>query len=235
MSLFTSLGIILLSMLIGATLQLSPGVFAIFYHQALGKTTAKKADDRSLSFVLGIEIFIATTFLITYLIISYLTIENNLKNTVLMWVMAGFLLALAVFSFFCYYHNGKKSKKTTRLFLPRLLASGLTLRAKSAKNRSDTIMLGLATAAAELFFTLPLYIVSSIAILNISPRTGFLFIIAYIIIATLPLFAIRTVFRTGHNLAEIQRSRVKNKPFVRIILSISYLLVAILTFIQGVI
>ena len=220
-------------MVIQAFLQTSPGVFSVFYHHALGKTTAKRADDRALSFILGQEIAIAIFFLTTYLVISFLSAENISLDTIFMWILSGLFLVEALFIFFCYFRSDKKSKNTTKLFYPKVLTKSIIYHIEHVKNRTDTIALGFITAALDFIFILPLFIISSIAILHISSRASFLFIIAYIIIATLPLFTIRTLFRTSHNLAEIQRFRVKKKLFFRLVLTISYLALGILTFISG--
>lgn len=222
-------------MLIQGFLQTAPGVFAIFYHYAQGKTTAKKADDQALSFILGTEIATAVFFLITYFIITFFAAEKNFLNSTFLWVMSGIFFALGVFTFFCYFKLGKKNKNTTELFLTRHTAESFVYHATHNKNRTDTILLGFLATTAELLFTLPLFIISSVEILNLSPRFNFVFIIAYIVIATIPLFTIRTLFRTGHNLAEIQKLRVKRKLLFRIIISASYIALGILTFISGVI
>ena len=238
MSVFTSLIIVLVAMVIQASLQLAPGFFAIFYHHSLGKTSKKKADDRALSFILGVEIATALIFLAVYIIISFFVVEKDFLHSIFLWVMSGLFLAETVFSFFWYFrptHKKSKSKSaSTELFFSRYLIKNLITKAETVKNRSDTILLGIITCALELPLTLPLYIISSILIPNISLRSGFLFIIAYIIIATIPLFIIRNFYHTDHNLAEIQRIRVKNKPAIRLIISASYLTLAILTFIIGV-
>ena len=235
MSVFISLGIVLAAMLIQAFLQLTPSVFTIFYHYALGKTSKKKADDQSLSFILGVEIFIAITFLITYIIIAFFIAEKDFMNSIFLWILSGIFFAEGIFILCCYFKNGKKSKSTTKLFIPRSIAKSFIFRVEHTKNRSDTIALGFITAASELLFTLPLFIISSIQIFKLSRNSGFIFIIAYIIIATLPLFAIRTAYRTDHNFAEIQRFRVKRKLFFRLILSLGFIAISILTFISGVI
>lgn len=231
MSVFIPLGIVLLSMLIQGFLQLSPGVFAIFYHHALGKTSPKKADDESLSFVLGVEIAIAIVFLITYFVIAFSFSENDFTDSIFFIVLAIIFVILAIFTSCWYFRIGKKYRKTTTLFLPRHLKSSLIHHAENAKNRTDTIILGFLTTIIELPFTLPLMIISSVAIFKISITSGFLFIIAYIVIATLPLFTIRTLFRTNHNLAEIERLRIKWKTPFRLILTFGYLSLTILSFI----
>ncbi|MBQ3293046.1 hypothetical protein IJG93_01930 [Candidatus Saccharibacteria bacterium] len=234
MSDFISVIIILLAMVIQAFLQLTPGVFACFYHHALGKTSVKKADDASLSFILGTEIFTAIAFLTIYIIISFIAADKITDNNIYTAILAGVFIAEAVITLFFYFRrNTKKKEQSTRLFLPRHITKSLIRNANKVKNRSDTITLGIITATLELFFTLPLYIIISTEILNLSLRYGFVYIIAYIIIATIPLFAIRTAFRTDHNLAEIQRFRVSKKSLIRLILSLSYLLIAILIIVKG--
>ena len=148
--------------------------------------------------------------------------------------MSGIFLVESLLALFWYYRPARKHSNSTKLFLSRKSATSLIHHAEHAKNRSDTIALGIITSAAELLFTLPLYIICSVEILNISVTSGFVFIIAYIVIATIPLFAIRTFFHSGHNLAEIQRIRVKKKPFTKATLFICYLLLTIIDFITGV-
>jgi len=233
MSIFASLGIIVLAIAIQGFLQLSPNLFAIFYHHALGKTSPKKADDRSLSFILGVELFAALAFLLVYFITSFFITEESFSSNIFIWAMTGIFVAEAIFFFFCYYKLGKNNKKTTKLFISRHLAESLVYRAEHAKNRSSTILLGVTTSAIEILFTLPLLIISSVEILRFDSRFGFLFIIVYVIGATAPLFAVRILYRTGHNLAEILRIRVKRKTFFRIVVPLCYLGLAALTLLGG--
>ncbi|MBQ3296319.1 hypothetical protein IJI79_01455 [Candidatus Saccharibacteria bacterium] len=231
MSVFTSLIIILLAMLIQGFLELGPGVFACFYHHALGKTSAKKADDQSLSFILGTEICVALVFLISYIIVTFFITRNGPFSPIFFWVMSGIFLVEAIATFFFYFRPG--TKKSTELSLPRSLAKSLIYHAENTKNRSSTIALGLVTCALELIFTFPLYIIASTAIFYANTSMSFVFIIAYIIIATAPLFAIRTFFRTDHNLVELQLIRIKKKLATRIIVSASFLALSIATLIIG--
>ncbi|MDO5480533.1 MAG: hypothetical protein Q4F58_02605 [Candidatus Saccharibacteria bacterium] len=234
MSVFTSLGILLVAMFIQGFLQTSPAVFAIFYHHALGKTSAKKADDQSLSFILGTEFFTAIIFLAIYFLVAYLDATINYNYAILMWVMGGIFVLEAIVAFFFYFRPGKKSRKTTRLFLPRKIAKGLETRTGKTKNRSDTILLGFLTAATELIFTLPLYIISAIQIVRLASRFSPFFIIAYIVITTLPLFIVRILYRTHHNLAEIQRRRIKKKLFFKIIIALGFAILSALSITTGV-
>ncbi len=227
-------------MLIQSFLELGPGLFAIFYHYALGKTSTKKADDQALSFILGVEICTALVFLVTYIIVNFFITEVGSLKPIFMWIMSGIFLGLSLISFFFYFKPAKfkkvskiKSNKSTELFLSRRLSKSLIYHAKHTSNRSSTIVLGLITNALELLFTLPLYIIMSVCIFYTFPNISSAFIIIYIIIATIPLFVIRTFFRTDHSLAEIIRVRIKKKLPTKLVLSLSYLAISITTFIIG--
>lgn len=214
-------------MLIMASLQLTPGVFSLFYHYALGHFTKAKASYLSLFFILGAEI--VTTCL--YLSIFYLTcifFFDNLhpETSILFWTIAGILIALGIVSFFFYFRRSAG----TKLFIPRKYAEALDLSAKSVKTRSDAFMLGALSGTCELFFTLPLYIVTCIEIMRMGSEgfaSNFLTII-YILTPVIPLLFIRWKYQSGLNLANIQKSRVHDKIFTRFILAFSYILIAIL-------
>ena len=227
MSVFISLGIVILSMLVMASLQLTPGVFALFYHYALGQFSKAKASYLSLFFILGAEII--TTCL--YLSIFYLTcifFFDNLhpETTILFWAIAGILIALGIVSFFFYFRRGSG----TKLFIPRKYAKALDLSAKSVKTRSDAFMLGALAGTCELIFTLPLYIVTCIEIMRMGSE-GFASnfrTVLYILTPVIPLFFSRWKYQSGLNLADIQKSRTHDKVFTRFILAFSYILIAVL-------
>ena len=227
MSIFISLGIVILAMLIMGSFQLTPGVFALFYHYALGNYSKAKASYLSLFFILGAEII--TTCL--YLSIFYLTcifFFDNLhpETSILFWTLAGILIALGFISFFFYFRRGNG----TKLFIPRKYAEALDISAKSVKTRSDAFMLGALSGTCELVFTLPLYLVTCVEIMKMGAE-GFssnLLTIIYILTPVIPLFFLRWKFQSGHNLADIQRSREKDKAFTRILLSTCYILIAVL-------
>ena len=227
MSIFISLGIVILSMLIMAFLQLTPGVFTLLYHYALGNFSKRKASYLSLFFILGVEVI--TTCL--YLSIFYLTcifFFDNLhpETSILFWALAGILIALGIISFFFYFRKGTG----TKLFIPRKYAKALDYSASTVKTRSDAFMLGAITGTYELIFTLPLYLVTCVEIMKMGV-VGFssnLLTIIYILIPVIPLFFIRWQFQSGFNLADIERSRIKDKTFTRFLLALCYIMIAIL-------
>lgn len=229
-------------MLIQSFLELNPRLFAIFYHRALGKTSSKKADDRALSFILGTEIFTAIVFLIVYLVISYIINNVGILSPIFLWVMSG-IFVLEAFAALFFYYRPKKSrlksrssrarKSLTGLFLPADLKNSLIYHAEHSNNRSATIVLGIVTTSLELCFTLPLYIIMSICIYYTFMNLSSIYIIIYIIVATIPLFLIRTCFRTDRTLADVIRIFIKKSPWTKLILPFSYFMLAIVTLIIG--
>lgn len=227
MSIFISLGIVILAMLIMACLQLTPSVFALFNHYMLGRFSKRKASFLSLYFILGAEIIAACLYLsIFYLTCIFFFNDLHPETSILFWALAGILAALGIFSFFFYYRRGPG----TQLFIPRKYAKALDLSAKSVNTRSDAFLLGALTGTCELTLTLPLYIVTCIEIMKMGTEgiSSNLLTIIYILVPVIPLFFIRWKFQIGYNLAKIERSHVKNKFFNRFILATCYILIAIL-------
>ena len=227
MSIITSLGIIVLAVLIMASLQLSPGVFAFFYHYVLGKFSKRKASDLTLFFIIGAEIINALIFLAVYFLLSFFMLGNfGLKNDIFSYALIGVFSVLAIICFFFYYRRGSG----TQLFIPRSYAKGLDRVANSTNSRKEAVLLGTLAGSYELVFTLPLFIiVATIALeFSISHLPANLIAILFVVSPLLPLFIIRWQYQSGHNLAEIIRLRIKNKIFIRSMLTLCFFLIAVL-------
>ena len=210
-----------------ACLQLQPGVFSLFCHYASGKYSKARASDLTLFFILGSETASACLFVSSYYIANLLFLyQFRPETSFFAWIIVGMLIALAFMGFFFYFRSGSG----TKLFIPRKCASNLDQYAKSAKSRSDAFILGAFSGIGELPFTLPLYLITSVEIMEMTVEffPSNLLTILYIIVPTIPLFAIRWRFQTGQNLANVQRSRVRDKAFTRIILGLSYVAITIL-------
>ena len=229
MNVFVSVGIVILAMLIMASLQLVPGVFALLYHYTSGKHSTKRASTLSLFFIIGTEI-ISAFFFIAAIYISNTLFINDLDphNNILTWASIGILIALSIASFFFYFRH--PHGKDTELFIPRKIATNLNLRASKVESPSDAFALGVLSNIPEILFTLPLYIVTATEIIYMHTEylaDDFLTIV-YILISTIPLLIVYYSFRTKHNLATIIRSRIHDKNFHRLCLSLSYATIAIL-------
>lgn len=228
MSVFVSVGIIVLAMLTIASLQLIPSVFILFHHYALGKYSKKKASIMATFFILGTETVSACLFLSSYYLVNFFFLNHTRpEESIFVWLGIILLIILSFVSLLFYF---KPEKQSTRLYIPNTFANTLAHNAKTAKNNSDAFILGALSNTCELLFTFPLYILTAIEITEMQGEylANDLLTLLYIISPTIPLLFIKFRFTSGHNLAEIQRNRIKDKPFVKFILSISYLTTAVL-------
>lgn len=233
MDVLISILILILAICIQLFLQLNPGIFALFYHYRLGKSSAKKADDLSLTYILGTEIFTAVLWLSNYLVITaIIALFPNFLTGAFWWIISGILLATA-FATFCFYYRKNKGKSTV-LFLPRRFAKSYLNYAEGATTKPRALTLGFYVNIPELIFALPLYLVSATILTTSTTLPSAPFIILYILVAVIPLFLIRIFYRSDLNLANIQRLRVELKPFARFLIPFCYLLLAIAVFYQGV-
>lgn len=209
-------------MVIFCFLQISSGLFSIFYHFRLAKTSKKQADDAALSYILGTEIFATAIWLIAYITIFCLNFDSI--SPVFLWLMTGICLADAVIILIFYF---SRTKSQTTTFISRRVANTLINNAMNTKSRSDAIMLGFVSCLPDFIFTLPIYIVGATFLQteNALPR-AFIIILA-VVVSVIPHFVIRTFFQTDHNLAEIQRFRIKLKPHFRFMLFLAYIAIAL--------
>ena len=231
MSIMTSGGIVILATLILAFLQLEPGIFALFSHYSSGKFTAKKRALFTTFFMLGVETVSAILFLCSVLFVNIFYFFNTRPEaTFSAWLLIGILFALAIVSLIGYYRPGSGS----RLFIPRKCAATLEHYAANVNSRSDAFVLGAFSGILELPFTLPLYLAaaSSIVILSVIWPPSLLLAFVFVFIPLLPLFFLRYRFRLGFNLADIMRTRVRNKNFIRFLLCFAYSVIAILLIIN---
>lgn len=227
MSILIAIGTIILAVLIMSFLSLVPGTFALFSHYSHGRFSKKRANDLSFFFIMGAEIMSSCIFLSTFIMVAVFIADTpNVDTSAMTWIFASILIILSISSLFFYFRPGKG----TKLFISRKFAHTIDHHAKTAKTNSDAFVLGALCGTPELIFTVPLFIVTSTEILQLStahPMSTFLTLI-YIVVPIIPLFIHRWQFLHDHNLADIQRSRESNKMFTRIILCVSYLIIAIL-------
>lgn len=219
-------------MLILGFSQLSSGVLALQTHYALGKFSRSKASSLALFFILGVVILSICFFVSIYFLISILSLSNQIVfNQITIWIFGSIFITLALFCLLFYYHRGKNSQ----LFIPRSLAKALDHDAASIRTRPNATRLGLFSYCCEFFLTLPLYIIVSIALFKIE-NFGLLSIflaILFILAPTIPLFLILLEYHSGFNLADILKNRIKNKPFIRILLSFCFFIIAALIIYSG--
>lgn len=231
MSVFTSAGILILSMLIMALLQLTPSVFLLFSHYSYGKYSRKNTSNASLFFILGAETSTALIFILLYLAISSLYIAPAFTDNLLGWIVAGVMIALGVIFPFCYYRKGQG----TKLFISRRLAKEFDYKSRMIKTRSDAFVLGFVSSLPELVFSLPIYIVAVAEIMKIgdSAFVRAILSLCFVLIKIIPLIVLHIAMNHGYNLVNIQKARVSNKQFIRFFTSLTYIIIGILIIIFG--
>lgn len=220
MGIFISGVILVLVALILASMQLTPGTFILFYHYTLGKNSAKKASALSLYFILGYATFLVITWLLVHSLIFAVFYFLQITNSQFFnWTLAGILFVESILSLFFYYKKGK----FTALFIPRSIAKTLEIHAQNSKTRTDAFTLGFLSSIPELLFTLPLFALSSITLMQISYPLRATTLILSLLVIVFPLFYFIYLFFSNHNLAEIERLRIRLKPTFRLIICFGFL------------
>ena len=231
MSVLTSVGILLISLLILSLLQLVPGIFALFLHFISGKYPHIRATDLAIFYIIGVETAVALVFFCVYFALCILpTITTLASNNIFAWIAAGVFIAISIAIYFFYFRQSKSKNTSSELFISRKLAHNLKSKIPTIASRSDAFVFGLTSIIPELIFTLPLYAISTLAIIQLNTscpeRAGI--IILFALVSILPLFIIYISFATNHTLADFIKFRFKNKPFFRFILALFYFIIAIL-------
>lgn len=223
-----SLGIIFFSALICALFQLSLGTLLLLYHSSLGRFVRKKTKSLASSFIAGVclmsfLLLAANTFL------SFALFGSPLPKFLLS-IYIGILVALALIIWFLYFRPGKLKKDSTELWLPKKISRFIDSRAKITNNNSEAFSLGLLTVLGELPFTFILFLLSGAALLELPEGFEVLALVVFSIFSVLPLIILRLAIRKGKTVVEIQRFRVKNKLFFKLLTGFCFLILAAFIF-----
>ena len=221
MSDFLNIATIVLCGMVQSSLQLSHGALLLLHQASLGHHRRLKTRHLTRSFIFG-SAAISFLFLSTAcFIVSRL--PNQELNPIILSVLVGLLLGSAIVMWGLYYKRGSN----TQLWLPRRFTRFMQKRAKSCNDEVESFSLGLMSAFAETPISLALFAVSANSILKLPAKYQIACIIGYLLISSLPQIVMRFRIRTGKNVAEVQRWRIKNKTFLRIISGSAYAILAI--------
>lgn len=221
MSAFISLGVLFLTAIIQATLQLGQGAFLILYHASAGRHLTAKTRNLSGSFVSGVGLatffgLSATCFLLVYLA------QGVLPDFLLISIIF-ILMLLAIFMWFFYYRHGH----TTELWLPKAAAKFVTSRARATRSNTEAFSLGVLTFILELPLSAVLLVMAANSILALPAVWQLLAILGFTLVSMIPLFVMQACFRTGRTVVDVQRWRLKNKNFLRLVSGVGFLVLAI--------
>ncbi len=225
MEVYVSFGIIILSGLVAASLQLPLGTLLLLYHASLGKNVRKTTKTLASSFISGVTLMNFLLLGTAIFLVASLTRAGALSDIGHI-VLFGLLIALGITAWFFYY----KRKGSTELWLPRRLAKFIDSRAKLTNDISEAFSLGLLIPLSEIFFTLSILVATADATLRLAPALQAIGLVVYTIFGTLPLLILRLFIRHGRNVAEVQRWRLKNKFFFRFFTGAGFVVLAAFLF-----
>ena len=207
---------VFLAAIVHATLQLSLGALLLLYHASLGKHIPKKTRQLVSNYIAGI----GTLVLLALTGIAFI-LERWLGGklyTEELLIVIGMLVALALAVWVFYFRWGK----STELWLPRTVARFINHRAKETNSDTEAFSLGLLTSLAEMPFSLVLIVVAANSILALPGEQQLIAVALYTVIAILPPIILRAAVRRGKTVVDIQRWRVKNKNFFRVITGVGF-------------
>lgn len=213
--------IVLLAGLVHATLQLGIGTLLLLYHASLGKHIKRKTKSLVTNYIMGNGFLTAITVAATAFVIF--TICQGEMSIAVLTVVVGILVALAISVWAFYYRWGR----STELWLPKSIAKFIDNRAKITESNTEAFSLGMLACFAEAPFTLMLVIITANSVLALPLALQILAIAIYTILSVLPLIIARIAIRKGQTIVDVQKWRIKNKKFLRIISGVGFLVLAI--------
>ena len=217
-------GEVILAAIVHASLQLQLGALLLLYHASLGKHVRKKTKTIVSSYIAGIGTLIFLAVAATCFVFDRYFGKALYPEEIV--IVIAMLIALAIVMWGFYYRRGK----TTELWLPRSVARYIDKRAKATESNTEAFSLGVLTSLAEMPFTLVLFIVAANSILTLEPLWQLIAVVIYTVIAILPPVILRLAVRRGESITNIQRWRVKNKTFLRILSGVGFLILGIFLF-----
>ena len=211
MSDFLHIATIVLCGMVQISLQLSLGVLILLHRSSQSHHRRRKTRRLAYSFILGCA---AICFLAVSSACFFISrTENGRLSISSLAVIIGVLLGCAIAMWAVYYRRGKN----TQLWLPKNFTKFIQKRAKECSDGAEAFSLGLVSAFAEMPISLALFIVAANSILHLQDNLATLAAIIYPFFCCIPLFIMRAQVSSGKNLAEVQRWRIKNKSFLRVV------------------
>lgn len=212
MNTFDSFAIILLAAAIHASFQLSVSMLTLLSGHAFGKKTAHSRVV-GLAFSFSGGALLMTLFGLAFFALVFLNFDGIYELSNSWWVILAVAAAAVGVAVWAAYY--RPSKTGTSLWIPRAMARFLHERTKATKNNAEAFGLGLTSVVAETIFILVPMLIAAFLIVQLPTAYQLLALIAYTLVAHLPLFAITFLIGGGHSVAKIQKWREHNKRFLQ--------------------
>lgn len=221
MSDFTNIAIILLAGVTQATLQLSFGALILLFHSSIGKHRRRKTYHLAQSYIIGTG---AISFLSVAAIAFILSVlfDGNFEAKTALMILVGILLVSSIIMWRFYFRKGSR----TELWLPRSFAKFIGKRARETNDGIEAFSLGILSSFAEAPISLSLYVVAAYGVLSLDGYWQLFGLLLYTALSILPLAILKLRIRTGNNVVEVQKWRVKNKAFLKMFSGWSFITLA---------
>lgn len=197
--------------LVQASLQLSLGGLILLYHASMGHHHRRKTRFLAKHYIIGAAVI---SFLmvcsIAFLISS---LFDGALKTEYLTVCVGIFLGCAFIMWFLYFRRGNN----TELWLPRSFTRFINRRAKATNDNIEAFSLGMLSSFAEMPLSIALYFVVANCILTMSDQYQIFAILGYTALSVLPLVLLKLRIKSGRNVVDFQKARLRNKAYLRII------------------
>lgn len=217
---FSALGVIILAAVTHATLQLGLGAMLLLYHASAGKHVKKRTRQLATSYVTGVWLMVTLMLLACCYLI--LVLAGGPLETWCLMVLGVMLVVLAILAWIFYYRSGR----STELWLPKVVARYINRRAKATESNTEAFSLGFLAELAEMPFSIVLMVIAANSVLLLPQGWQVAAIFGYTIVAILPLGFLRLTVRRGKTAVEVQKWRVRNKPFFRLLTGLCFVALA---------
>lgn len=204
-----------------ATLQLGIGALLLLYHASLGKHVRKKTRQLATNYILGN--IMLTALAVAAMCFCVDIVFQGPMNPAMLTIITILLSTLAVSIWIFYYRWGK----STELWLPKSVARYIDNRAKATSSSTEAFGLGMLACFAEAPFTFILITVAGNSIISLPQNLQILYLIIYSVISILPLAILRLAIRRGNTTVEIQKWRLRNKNFLRVLSGTGFLVLGL--------
>ena len=221
LTIFSASGVIILAAIAHASLQMNLGSLLLLYHESLGKHIKKRTKFLVTNYIFGVAFLITTSLAATAYFI-HLFFGSSL-SVVCLTILVSLLVALTICIWLFYYRSGR----STELWLPKPIARYITRRAKQTDSNIEAFALGLLASFAETPFVIVLMLAGADSLLKLPFILQMTMFFIYILIAILPLAILRVAVRHGKTVVEIQKWRLKNKNFLKILSGTLFITLAI--------
>ena len=214
--------IVILAGVIHAMLQLGISALLLLYHASLGKDIKKKTKELSMNFILGFSLF--TGLAVSSICFFILVIFGGVMPAAGIVILVMALIVMAFFVWFVYY---RRKSTGTELWIPRSFARFISARAKKTDDNVESFSLGMLIACAEVPFAAMLMIVAGNSIVNMPQGLQIISVLVYVIFAAAPMWICQMLIRYGDTVVDVQKWRVRNKEFFKVMSGVGFITLAI--------